>query len=145
MPVRPTLGARTRREQIGLVTEMGGLDHQRVALPVATRLPSKLAHRRPGLRVPVEGNNTYVVNVLLQNDHVIRSLEQVIVVVVSGGQRRHAAIPDAPVSEIELFVRISWRPSLPYRSQPLPFGRVSAALGFGGECWQSSVLGVQNQ
>ena len=84
MPVRTTLGPRARCEQIGLVAEIGGLDHERVALPVSARFSSKLAYRRFGLGIGVERNDTYVVDVLLKNDHVLGSLKKVIVVVVGG-------------------------------------------------------------
>ena len=85
MPVGPTLRSSARREEEGLIAEISCVDHERIALPVAPRVAPELANAWVGMWAAVQGDETHVVDVLLQNGHVLGSLEYVIVVVVRGG------------------------------------------------------------
>ena len=58
---------------------------------------------------PVERDVADVVDVLLQDDHEVRVLQDVVVVVVAGRERRDAAVPDAAVPEVELLVAVGRR------------------------------------
>ena len=87
-----------RREPVhGLVAEVGGLDHQGVAVPVGARVPVPLADAVVEPRAPVDGDDAHVVDVLDPDRDVGRRLQYLVGVVVAGRDRRHPVVGDAPV------------------------------------------------
>ena len=93
----------------------------------------------------VEVDEAHVVDVLLHDRDDVRRLHDVVVVVVGGGQRRDAAIPDAPVAVVELGVGVGGNQSFPHILQPLPGRRRDVRFRFRREGWQTPVRRVDDE
>ena len=75
-----------------------GLNHERIALPTATRVAKPLSDGRCKMRPPIQRNDARVVDHLDKNHHVSGRLQDEVVVVVEAGQHRSRHSPgDAPV------------------------------------------------
>ena len=89
---RGRIGGKPERR---VLVKIRGLDHERIAFPVAARVAQPLPDTRADVRTPVEVNEPHLVNLLMQNRHESRRLRDLVVVVVPGRQRRHAVVQDA--------------------------------------------------
>src|ERR1051326_3949716 len=69
----------------GLLGEIGGVDYQRVAFPMADRIAKPLADIFWGMR-STEANDAGIVHHLDEDHHVIGSLHDLVVVVVKNGK-----------------------------------------------------------
>ncbi len=86
------------QRQPHLGVEVGGLDHQRVALEAPARVAHPLRDLRIQPRPPVERDHPRLVDHLVLNDDVAGELEDLRAHVVAGGQHRgEQAARDAPV------------------------------------------------
>ena len=72
--------------------EIGGLDNQRVAVPVAARVPHPLAYLLWQMWAPVHGDDASVVDHLIENHHRVRSLKELHIVVVRARVHRRAGV-----------------------------------------------------
>ena len=124
--------------------EVGGLDHEGVALPAAARVAGVLADLPRHVGAPVEGDETRVVDVLLQNRHHVGGLHDVVVVVVAGGERRDAAVPEAAVAQVELLVGLDRQLAAAHPREPARLRRVHPGLHLRGQRRQPAVLGVDD-
>ena len=82
------------------VAEIRGVDHQRVALPMATRVAQPLADVLIEMPSPIERDDAGLVHLLLKNRHVSRSLHDLIVVVVPGRDPRQRGANDAALIQV---------------------------------------------
>src|SRR5689334_12142557 len=96
---------RGRSLELRLVGEIGGVDDQRVTFPMANGIAEPLANIRWRMRA-VDADNANVVDHLNENQYVIRSLHDLIVVVVEhrkhrrsgrGAETDEAALGERPV------------------------------------------------
>src|SRR5882672_8047431 len=85
----------------GQAREIGGLDNQCVALPVAPRVPQVLTNIRPGMGSPVQWDDARLMNHLIANYHVSGNLQNLISIVVHHrNDRAGNAARDATVVQI---------------------------------------------
>src|SRR3989454_4718824 len=80
--------------EVRLVAEIRGLDNQRAALPMTTRVPQPLADLLVEMRTPVQQDDASLVHLFLQNGHVSRSLHDLIIVVVASRDPRQRGAYD---------------------------------------------------
>ena len=85
------------------IGEVGRLDDERVALPVAARIAHQLAEAAADVRPPVERDDARLVHHLVDDDDRVRRLHDARAVAVdhrqprSGQAARDAAVPEAEV------------------------------------------------
>src|ERR1700730_4730897 len=82
----------------GLVREVLALDNQRIAIPVATRLAEPLMDLRAELRASIQWDEPRLVNHLVRDRDVSRTLNDPDVVVIEAGENRGGEPPgNAPL------------------------------------------------
>src|SRR5580698_8221754 len=74
--------------EAGVFGEIGGVDHQRLTLPMADRVAHPQPYRGWRMRAPIQGNHADVMNHFTHNHHVVRRLHDLEVVVVYSWKHR---------------------------------------------------------
>src|SRR6516225_7427493 len=85
-----------------LAAEVGGFDDQRVALPMAAGIAEPLANSAIEMWPPVERYDARLVNLLLRDGHVTRGLDNLVVIVVAGGNARQGCADNAARVEFDV-------------------------------------------
>src|SRR4029079_9497165 len=80
------------------------IDHESVAFPVAARVAMPLANCRRNVGTPIERNHSRIVNHLRHKNHCARSLQDLVVALVSDRQLRR------PVGDTTLLQRTVFWP-----------------------------------
>src|SRR2546428_7975973 len=89
--------------EVRLVAEIRGLDNQRAALPMTTRVPQPLADLLVEMRTPVQQDDASLVHLFLQNGHVSSSLHDLIIVVVASRDPRQRGAYDTTLIQAAVF------------------------------------------
>src|SRR5439155_7949506 len=80
----------TGSSEVSFIGKISCVDDQRIALPAATRVAHPLADVWPQVGTPVQGYDASVVDFLLENRHVSRTLLKLNITVVGLGKHRRS-------------------------------------------------------
>ena len=141
IPVRHSIQVTHSEPALVVEFKTGGIDHQRVTFPMATRVPLPLVDLRREMRTPVEWNDPGLVIHFHRDGHDPAALHDLIVVVVglrkhgrTGGAEQNAALAQKPV-----FGTVNGMQGL------VRFERIISFLRLGREGRNSSVRRIHDQ
>ena len=81
-----------RASEVRLTREIGGIDNQRASFPMATRVPHPLADVLRKMGPSIQRDDARVVDLLVENHDISRSLDQLKIVVITRGRHWRSAV-----------------------------------------------------
>ena len=106
----------------GLVVEISRLHNKGIALPVTAGIASVLPNSLRHMGTTVQRNKANVMDMFLENSHVVRRLDYVVVVVISSWEGRDPTIPETAVTQVERLPRIHRTPPPAHVGNPSRLG-----------------------